>query len=798
MNAIYKVIWNDAIRQYQVVNELCRSRRKACSVKAVHTDGAGRSLKRSVLATAAATLIGSAALLGTTGLAWADNHNIGEYDPDIEINIGTGSVNNGTLPKVDISQLPGSGETLYINQSAFTGFASNIFNQEETMPPLYLLETTDPGADISDINLSILGAEGQPLDLTQNPLGTTGTADFYYTIGNPGFMQGYLYVFRTLNRIDLRSNAGFGQVFDVSDSKGADLKAAITGGGNITFSYNSTGEGADPGHLTLSNPDNANAYTGRTFVGYNSQGDESSPVNIYFGKDGALGSTIGTEQLQIAAQSAVHFGGENDNEAYTQTVRGLSGSGLLHLGTQATLTLNQSSSDTGLVPDGAGQIIISNRYAGSGTYNAANGSYSGSVFNVNLSDEVAGYELVFTDTASDYTGLINLTNAAVTAYDTDQTVNVGGIDYTPNALLESATLQLQSGSHLKVDGKGSVHNLIVADENTSIVFDNLNLGNGTLEIDNLSLQHTGKVEIDNIGSGLQDAADDLGYLEADEGITQKIIHVSGSIVGDEYGMVLAGDALQEKQTQISGDGVEADLYWNFDSRLDYDAADQTYSANYGLTRVNVKNGQFVLEAKEGATGETADFTAQITGSGGLRIVASGTTVTLGNTEQGAPANSYSGATTVTSGTDVILAVDNAMGNTSSLDADGNVTLDENVDQTIKGLTGSGTLTLEDGSVLTLAQSGDAILDNVLSGNGTFRVSGTGTDKTMWFSPKNSTMTVLSIFRTLSLTSMRATTATQPLLPTSISRIPSFILAKVAAPSAIWLSMTACSLVPPIW
>lgn len=23
MNAIYKVIWNDAIRQYQVVNELC-------------------------------------------------------------------------------------------------------------------------------------------------------------------------------------------------------------------------------------------------------------------------------------------------------------------------------------------------------------------------------------------------------------------------------------------------------------------------------------------------------------------------------------------------------------------------------------------------------------------------------------------------------------------------------------------------------------------------------------------------------------------------------------------------------
>lgn len=523
-------------------------------------------------------------------------------------------------------------------------------------------------------------------------------------------------------------------MFDVSDSKGADLKAAITGEGNITFSYNSTGEGGDPGHLTLSNPDNANAYTGRTFVGYNSQGDESSPVNIYFGKDGALGSTIGTEQLQIAAQSAVHFGGENDNEAYTQTVRGLSGSGLLHLGTQATLTLNQSSDDTGLViaptQDEPGQIIVANKVAGTGTYNPEDGTYtSGAVFNVNLSGEVSDYELVFTDNGSGYTGLINLTNASVTAYDPNHTVSVGGQTYTPNALLESATLQLLNDGHLRVDGKGSVHNLIISDANSSIVFDNLDLGDGILEIDNLSLNNTGKVEIDNIGSGLQGDADALGFLEADDGITEAIIHVSGSIAGSGHGMVLTGDVLKEKQTELSNSEVEADLYWNFDSDLIFDAEDKTYSANYGLTRVDVQSGQFALEAKEGATGATADFTAQITGSGGLRIDASGTTVTLGNTEQGAPANSYSGATTVTSGTDVILAVDNAMGNTSSLDADGNVTLTKEVDQTIKGLTGSGTLTLEDDSVLTLAQSGDAILDNVLSGNGTFRVSGTGTDKT---------------------------------------------------------------------
>lgn len=729
MNAIYKVIWNDAIRQYQVVNELCRSRRKACSVKAVHTDGFGRTLKRSVLVTAAATLISSAAFLGAPGSVFAANHNLAEYDPKIEINIGTGSVNNGSRPQVDASDLPGQGDTLYISQSAFTGFANGIYNQDDTSS-LILLNTDNDLLINGGVNLVILDEQGGALDLTKNPLGSTGAADFYYTFDGPFAFRGQFSIDRKLNQIDLKDQTGYGQLFDVSDSKGADLKAAITGTGNVTYSYNATDAGAQAGHLTLSNPENENTYTGKTFVGYNSQGAESSPVNIYFGKDKALGSTFGTEQLQVAGQSAVHFGGENDDEAYTQIVRGLSGSGLLHLGTQATLTLNQSSSDTGLVPDEAGQIIVSNRYAGSGLYDAKLGTYSGAVFNVNLSDKVAGYELVFTDTASGYTGLINLTNAAVTAYDQKRTVRVEGIDYTPNALLESATLQLQSGSHLKVEGKkGSVHNLIIAHENTSIVFDNLDLGTGILEIDNLSLQNTGKVEIDNIGSGLQGAADDLGYLEADGGITQEIIRVSGTIVGDENDMVLAGDALQEKQTELSTDDVEADLYWNFDPNLIFNAEDKTYSAKYGLTKVNVESGQFALEASEGATGATADFTAQITGSGGLLIDASGTQVTLGNKADGAPANSYSGATTVTSGTDVILAVDKAMGNTSSLDADGNVTLAKEVGQTIKGLTGSGTLTLEDDSVLTLMQSGDAILDNVLSGNGTFRVSGTGTDKT---------------------------------------------------------------------
>lgn len=76
MNAIYKVIWNDAIRQYQVVNELCRSRRKACSVKAVHTDGTSRGIFHALKVGAMAGTLG----LMTLGIpVWAAPYDVPEF-----------------------------------------------------------------------------------------------------------------------------------------------------------------------------------------------------------------------------------------------------------------------------------------------------------------------------------------------------------------------------------------------------------------------------------------------------------------------------------------------------------------------------------------------------------------------------------------------------------------------------------------------------------------------------------------------------------------------------------------------
>lgn len=87
MNAIYKVIWNDAIRQYQVVNELCRSRRKACSVKAVHTERTSNSVTRSLKIGAA--VVGAIAAMGTGMNAYADDLLLDFADGTFDMDGGT-------------------------------------------------------------------------------------------------------------------------------------------------------------------------------------------------------------------------------------------------------------------------------------------------------------------------------------------------------------------------------------------------------------------------------------------------------------------------------------------------------------------------------------------------------------------------------------------------------------------------------------------------------------------------------------------------------------------------------------
>lgn len=127
MNAIYKVIWNDAIRQYQVVNELCRSRRKACSVKAVHTDGTSRGIFHALKVGAMAGTLG----LMTLGIpVWAAPYDV----PEFTWSMGAGQITSGTFePGIGALPVAGTNDRIVVDLSkvSFTDIAQLIYGQDE-------------------------------------------------------------------------------------------------------------------------------------------------------------------------------------------------------------------------------------------------------------------------------------------------------------------------------------------------------------------------------------------------------------------------------------------------------------------------------------------------------------------------------------------------------------------------------------------------------------------------------------------------------------------------------------------
>lgn len=127
MNAIYKVIWNDAIRQYQVVNELCRSRRKACSVKAVHIESSSRGIFHALKL---GTMAGVLGLLTLTSPVLAADY----YVPEFTWSLGGGTITSGSFSPTDV-ELPtaGTNEQVVIDLSkvTFTDATQLIFGQDD-------------------------------------------------------------------------------------------------------------------------------------------------------------------------------------------------------------------------------------------------------------------------------------------------------------------------------------------------------------------------------------------------------------------------------------------------------------------------------------------------------------------------------------------------------------------------------------------------------------------------------------------------------------------------------------------
>lgn len=335
MNAIYKVIWNDAIRQYQVVNELCRSRRKACSVKAVHTD-VGNSVRKLAVAVGA-----SLVALGSMGSAWAvtNQNGILVFDESLVLTTDGATLQGGSPIELSEALLNGA-----------TGFDFQNFSIQGTIDAT----SWDNNARIDFANVYVpIGAS-----LADNYTVTIGGQSDYEYDNSPAYKyhftasNGRLYddpqgLFMYLKLTEIESLTGTLYRVNTKDGQtnGKDLIAQLTGQGGFEYIVDQ-GErgGADDDETTRFGGEGAvivnnenNAYSGITNIGYVANGNVQDKVIVTAGSNnifGSEGNGAYTSLLTIKANSGLEM---KNTEQWTHALAG-GGTSILKTGVASCMS----------------------------------------------------------------------------------------------------------------------------------------------------------------------------------------------------------------------------------------------------------------------------------------------------------------------------------------------------------------------------------------------------------------------------------------------------------------------------
>lgn len=781
MNTIYKVIWNDALHVFQAVSEITKSHRKHSSVTGggylssdLHSHDQPSTLRLKAVAVAVAGAIVQSSMLLTSTPVWADPLDLTDDFADGVFNMDMNATNNPI--EIEDDDLPKVGEAFILSSSAFASSVSNIAGQDENSsvgrlvwvpnrsmyPNGQLIEIRDQAGDTVYDNFS----ERNRFRIDESD------AELYYKLTlnyQGGANNGLDYIIeRQLTRINLKNNPGnqYGLTVNAGSADGqsadyADLSVAITGAGNIHFAFTGQqGGGVDMGYLYLNTDTDIlddgvleeakSTYTGKTYVGNIDGAVDGKAVTVIFGKDNAFGNT---SNLYVHDDSSVWFADKDLQTKHTQTVGGLTGSGELNFGNAAEVTLKQTSTDNGNTDITTHTVRVDNVFTGSGD----------AVFHIDLSalkteDNDPLYEIFFTDQPEkdEYTALIDLTGGAVTAYRADRQQVVGDETYTGlNGILLGSTLRLNTNGWLRVDTTGEVNNLIL-NSNSGLEFSGLGIidqdQSGALVVGgDLTLNSDATVSIKDMNYNHGDLVGNTGLISADNGLLNHLIYVKGNINNKaNYSLSLDKGNLDPVTSDIwQGDNDQkvATGTWQLESNLRYDKTNKTFDLAYVLTKVAIEGGQTLLIEGEANATAKQDFTALITdaetGSGNIIFAAgegatgNGVIIEVGNSAT-SEVNSYTGKTTVEAGTEVVLVENSALGKTSELLARGDVTLNENIKQTVGGIdsNGTGTIALGNDSVLTIDSEIAQTINNILSGTGSLVVDLNGSTNELTFNNQN--------------------------------------------------------------
>ncbi|HEM6718312.1 TPA: autotransporter outer membrane beta-barrel domain-containing protein [Citrobacter koseri] len=369
---------------------------------------------------------------------------------------------------------------------------------------------------------------------------------------------------------------------------------------------------------------------------------------------------------------------------------------------------------------------------GAGTGYTIDGSSQLSIKNtadVTFKSHLAGTGVVAVDTANNHFNF-DANNAADgfagTLALTNSRFELDGLN---TQALSNATLQAGNGSITHV-GSGEQNIGGLDFKGGTVQFDGVTPGNptalGTIHAGAMDLSGRGTVQVDSgtVSNDRPQADTHRPILEQDD--AQALIKLATSDTAVQGG---AGNlVLKDKDGNVISDSITADIAQNgavvakgtYDYRLTGGDSDDGLYVSYGLTQVDLlgKDADALILDANGKSGNAADLSARVTGSGDLAFDSQkGQTVTLSNMD-----NDYSGVTDVRSG-NLAMLNDNVLGNTRELKLAGDTGFDmRGHSQTIGKLTAeSGSLTDLNGGHLTLTNGGEA--SGVLTGDGELTVAG---------------------------------------------------------------------------
>lgn len=428
------------------------------------------------------------------------------------------------------------------------------------------------------------------------------------------------------------------------------LDARVTGNGNIAFN-------AKDGQAIVfqSKPNEANNYTGATFVQNGTLSLESNKV---------LGDT---SVLNVSGGASVLLNNT------TQLVHDLAGTGGIDLGS-GTLNLTKTAQD---------DLAVGNAISGS----------SGT-----LAINLLGGELTFAnDSSYDWQGKLELT---------DTLLKLNGF---AEETLDAVNVTAKAGTKITVDSQDKLGSLTL--NGSELEFSGIVLGGSDSTILDIAngLGGSGSASF----SGGLTVSDSLNLLDADDGDLSQIVISAGQI--------LDGTTIASAIQDLSGVSVQngdALTKWTLSDTLVEDG-NNNFVIKYELSEIDLQSGRTLNLVQS----ENGELSARVTGSGALSF--DGGNITISNKD-----NSYTGATLVTSGS-LTLGADKALGETSELNLAAGTSFSLNsFDQTVKALTGFGTVVFgATDSVLTVSptipQSATSI-GNIFTGtSGTLKFENAG-------------------------------------------------------------------------